>query len=69
VATQFALFTAVAALPRVVASSVSGLIVDGIGWENFFLLCALLAVPGLLLLHWVAPWRVTEPGHPSDIRG
>ncbi|MEZ5549257.1 MAG: AmpG family muropeptide MFS transporter [Pseudomonadales bacterium] len=57
VATQFALFTAIAALPRVVASSVSGLIVDEIGWIDFFYLCALLALPGMALLHWVAPWR------------
>ena len=62
VATQFALFTALAALPRVMASSVSGLIVDGIGWTAFFYLCALLAVPGMVLLYWVAPFnaRVDE---------
>jgi len=57
VATQFALFTALAALPRVLASSVSGLIVDSIGWTSFFYLCALLAVPGMLLLFWVAPFK------------
>ncbi|HEY5647618.1 MAG TPA: MFS transporter, partial [Pseudomonadales bacterium] len=57
VATQFALFTALAALPRVLASSVSGLIVDAIGWTDFFYLCALLAVPGMLLLYWVAPFN------------
>ena len=57
VATQFALFTALAALPRVMASSVSGLIVDSIGWTDFFYLCAILALPGMLLLHWVAPFR------------
>ena len=57
VATQFALFTALAALPRVLASSVSGLIVDSIGWVQFFYLCALLALPGMLLLAWVAPFR------------
>jgi len=57
VATQFALFTALAALPRVLSSSVSGLIVDSIGWTNFFYLCAILAVPGMVLLHWVAPFN------------
>ena len=64
VATQFAMFTALASLPRVVASSVSGLIVDSIGWTNFFYLSALLAIPGMVLLIWVAPWnapRSTEP--------
>jgi len=57
VATQFALFTALAALPRVLASSVSGLIVDAIGWTDFFYLCTVLAVPGMVLLYWAAPFN------------
>ncbi len=57
VATQFALLTALASLPRVLASSTSGWIVDQIGWTEFFYLSAMLAVPGMLLLFWVAPWR------------
>ena len=57
VATQFALFTALAALPRVVSTSFSGLIVDAIGWTDFFYLSAFLAIPGMLLLFWVAPWN------------
>ncbi len=61
VATQLALFTALAALPRVLASSVSGLIVDEIGWTTFFYLCALLALPGMVLLHWVAPFNAPIP--------
>ena len=61
VATQFAIFTALASLPRVVASSFSGLIVDTIDWTNFFYLSALLAVPGMVLLYWVAPWNDSAP--------
>ena len=57
VATQFALLTALAALPRVLASSVSGAIVDSVGWTSFFYLCAVLAIPGIVLLIWVAPWK------------
>ena len=56
-ATQFALLTAVASLPRILASSVTGVIVDQVGWTNFFLLCTVLAVPGMLLLFKVAPWN------------
>lgn len=70
VATQFALFTALAALPRVLASSVSGLIVDGIGWTDFFYLCAVLALPGLALLYWVAPFNAdveSSPPAPSSV--
>jgi len=57
VATQFALFTAIASLPRVLASSFSGLLVDTIGWTMFFYISAVLALPGMVLLMWVAPWR------------
>ena len=55
-ATQFALFTALAATPRTLANAVTGVIVENIGWTNFFLLCTALAVPGMLLLFKVAPW-------------
>jgi PAT family beta-lactamase induction signal transducer AmpG len=57
VATQFAMFTALASLPRVVAASFSGLIVDSIGWTEFFYFSTLLAIPGMLLLFWVAPFN------------
>jgi PAT family beta-lactamase induction signal transducer AmpG len=56
-ATQFALFTALASVPRVLASATTGLIVEQTGWTNFFLLCTVLAVPGMLLLIKVAPWN------------
>ncbi len=56
-ATQFALFTALVSVPRVLASSTTGLIVEQTGWTNFFLICTLMAVPGMLLLFKVAPWN------------
>jgi PAT family beta-lactamase induction signal transducer AmpG len=59
-ATQLALFTALTAVPRTMASSVTGIIVEGIGWESFFYLCTLLAIPGMLLLFKVAPWSHKE---------
>ena len=59
-ATQFALFTALAALPRTFANASTGLIVEYIGWVDFFLLCAILAIPGMVLLLWVAPWGKSE---------
>jgi PAT family beta-lactamase induction signal transducer AmpG len=57
-ATQFALFTALAALPRTFANASTGMIVEQVGWVSFFLLCAILAIPGMLMLLWVAPWRL-----------
>ena len=56
-ATQFALFTSLAAAPRVVVNSITGWVVEQTGWFNFFLLCTLLALPGMLLLVKVAPWN------------
>lgn len=59
-ATQFALFTALAALPRTLSSAISGLVIEQVGWVQFFLICTLLAVPGMLLLFKVAPWHTDK---------
>ncbi len=59
-ATQLALFTALASVPRVFANAVTGVIVEQVGWTNFFLLCTVLAAPGMLLLFKVAPWNEPE---------
>jgi PAT family beta-lactamase induction signal transducer AmpG len=56
-ATQFALFTSLAAVPRTFINATIGIIVDYTGWFNFFLLCFFLALPGMLMLPKVAPWR------------
>jgi PAT family beta-lactamase induction signal transducer AmpG len=56
-ATQFALFTSLAALPRTAVNATTGWIVDATGWFAFFLLCAALALPGMALLLRVAPWN------------
>jgi MFS transporter, PAT family, beta-lactamase induction signal transducer AmpG len=65
-ATQFALFTSLAAVPRTVVNASTGWIVAETGWFNFFLLCALLALPGMALLLRVAPWhdRAREGARP-----
>ena len=60
-ATQFALFTALAAVPRTLVNGSTGIIVESIGWVDFFLLCTCLAFPGMLLLIWVAPWAGQKP--------
>ncbi len=56
-ATQFALFTSLMAVPRTFANAATGWLVELMGWTEFFLLCALLALPGMLLLIKVAPWN------------
>jgi PAT family beta-lactamase induction signal transducer AmpG len=56
-ATQFALFTSLASVPRTLASAASGYVVAQFGWFHYFIACTLLAVPGMLLLFRIAPWR------------
>ena len=60
-ATQFALFTSLAAVPRTFVNATAGWLVEQLAWSGFFLLCALLAIPGMLLLFKVAPWQDTAP--------
>jgi MFS transporter, PAT family, beta-lactamase induction signal transducer AmpG len=61
-ATQFALFTSLAAVPRSLINATTGWIVDAIGWFDFYLLCMGLALPGMALLLRVAPWNAPTPG-------
>jgi PAT family beta-lactamase induction signal transducer AmpG len=62
-ATQFALFTSLAAVPRTFINASAGWLVSALGWMPFFLMCFVLALPGMLLLMRVAPWRAAdEPG-------
>ncbi len=49
-ATQYALLSAIASLPRISMGSVAGFVVDRIGWANFFVVTFLTAMPGLVLL-------------------
>lgn len=56
-ATQLALFTSLMAMPRTFINASTGWLVGQLGWFDFFLLCAVLAAPGMLLLVRVAPWH------------
>lgn len=58
-ATQLALLTSLSAVPRTVINAYAGYMVDALGWTNFFWLCTVLAVPGMLMLLRVAPWHET----------
>jgi len=49
-ATQYALLSSIMGIPRVLAGSVTGLLATWLGWTGFFILCTLLAIPGLLLI-------------------
>ncbi len=49
-ATQFALFSALASVSRVLTGPISGYIVSAIGWPLFFVWGAVMAIPGLLVI-------------------
>jgi PAT family beta-lactamase induction signal transducer AmpG len=49
-ATQYALLSALASVPRVVMGTIAGQVVAVVGWANFFVVTFLSAIPGLILL-------------------
>ena len=49
-ATQYALLSAMASIPRNVTGAIAGSLVSAIGWPKFFVVTCLTAVPGLVLL-------------------
>ncbi len=57
-ATQYALLTSIMGVPRVFASAPTGFLAKNLGWETFFIFCALVAIPGMLLLIRIAPWHL-----------
>ncbi len=59
-ATQYALLTSLMAVPRTVLSAPTGFFVKHLGWESFFIACTLIAIPGMLLLLKIAPWKSKE---------
>jgi PAT family beta-lactamase induction signal transducer AmpG len=56
-ATQYAVFSGVYAISSKVLASPSGLLVKLAGWEHFFLLTAVSAVPAFLLMTVLTPWN------------
>ena len=60
-ATQYALFSSIFGLPRIIAGPISGFFVDAMGWEAFFWSTLLAGIPGLALLQRFAPLGTREP--------
>jgi MFS transporter, PAT family, beta-lactamase induction signal transducer AmpG len=63
-ATQYALLSSLYAVGRDILVAPAGKIVENIGWSWFFLFTIILALPGLLLLPWFAPWNPKLPSIP-----
>ncbi len=60
-ATQYALFSSLFALPRIVAGPIAGFTVDAVGWESFFWGTIAAGIPGMILLQRFSPWGTRDP--------
>lgn len=63
--TQYALFSALTALPRTVFGGLTGFMAESYGWKLYFPVCAAAAIPGLLLLLLWDRWGLPEPEAPD----
>jgi PAT family beta-lactamase induction signal transducer AmpG len=68
-ATQYALFSSLFALPRVVAGPITGFTVNAVGWPAFFLLTMVAGIPGLVMLARFVPIGVREPDLDTGVVG
>jgi MFS transporter, PAT family, beta-lactamase induction signal transducer AmpG len=59
-ATQMALFTSFMLAGRSFVTGPMGGVAKSLGWTNFFWLSIFAAVPGLILMTYVAPWNEQE---------
>ena len=62
-ATQYALLSSLAAFGRTWLSTPSGAVAEALGWEGFFTLASLLALPGIALLIWLERVARRQPSH------
>ena len=58
-ATQYALLSAIASLGRILFGPLAGNMVEGLGWDGFFVLTFFAALPGLALV-WVLRANIAE---------
>jgi len=60
-ATQYALFSSLFGLPRIISGPVCGFMVYALGWETFFWTTLFFGIPGMLMLSRFVPWGAREP--------
>jgi len=61
-ATQYALLSSLMAVGRYITGAPTGYLADAVGWTMFFVICTVLAAPGLLLLAGYNRWAVDMGG-------
>lgn len=57
-ATQYALLSSLMGIPRVLVAAPTGFMATTLGWPGFFILCTVIAVPGLWLLTRFRSWMM-----------
>ncbi|MBF0258335.1 MAG: AmpG family muropeptide MFS transporter [Desulfamplus sp.] len=57
-ATQYALLSSLMGIPRVIAAAPTGFIAGHVGWAGFFIICTLIAVPGIIFPFYIT--RMTK---------
>jgi PAT family beta-lactamase induction signal transducer AmpG len=61
-ATQYALLTSFTRIPGIAAGATAGFIAESVGWVNFYILCVVLAIPGLVMIYFrAAKWEEGLP--------
>ncbi len=60
-ATQYALLSSLFAIPRVLAGPPAALLVDALGWRDFFISTLLAGIPGMAMLWRFVPWSARDP--------
>lgn len=71
-ATQYALLSSLQAFSRDILSAPAGTWAEATGWPTFFLITAIAALPGVILLPFFAPWNpkpalINRPGLDEEI--
>ena len=60
-ATQYALFSSLFGVPRIIAGPITGFVVDAVGWGPFFWGTLAAGIPGMVLLARFVPWGERDP--------
>ncbi len=65
-ATQYAVFSSLFSLPRIVGGPVCGFLVDAVGWKVFFWITIAAGAPSLVLLQRFVPVGVKDPDFEAE---
>ncbi|HVR98313.1 MAG TPA: MFS transporter [Thermoanaerobaculia bacterium] len=59
-ATQYALFSSLFGLPRIISGPIAGFAAYSVGWATFFWSTLVFGIPGMIMLARFVPWNARE---------